>query len=737
MASNDPNSPGLIDQHGRKFALKGVDVRARLHGLMAKVEAQQSYLNPQATNIEVVYTFPLPIDAVLLSFEVEIAGKKLTGCVVERKRAERAYEDAVTDGHSAVMLQEAGPGLYTVSIGNVMAYETVIVRYRYSLMLSWQGARLRFLLPTTIAPRYGNALAAGLQPHQIPTSALDVEYPLNLVVTIEGSLASATVASPSHPLVVQRLDNGMAVRLSEKAVLDRDFVLTLESDSTQSACIQTHDGDEYVAVASLRIPPVQAAEAKPLALKVVIDCSGSMAGTGIAQARKAALEILNQLRPTDRFNVTLFGSDCQHFFSALVPANAHNITAAWRRLENVDADMGGTEMQEALESAFSINHADTQASVLLITDGEIYEYEKLVYCAENSGNRVFTVGVGSAVAEVFLQSLAGATGGACELVAPQEGMSDRILYQFHRLRQPRLESFRIVWPSTPEWTTTLPDTAFAGDTIHVFGGFKKPLKGELALHATVVDGEIDVEVAAVLCVEMDLPRIAASKRVATATREEGLKLSLAHQLLSKWTNYLVIAEREIEAAGLPGLHQVPQMLAAGWGGIGHIDLCLAQTRKNSPRVPHSHPSFDDCDFSGSDNDMDLSFEDLADDPDHATPAKFVARMEFEIDTDLPVINLPQNLVELAGWGLDEQWVTFLGGLVEHGHDEAKVVIAFVYALSESPVGHLFGRALKRVILRGWKDSAPDPLLTKFLVNLTKEIDTQDWSNALDYVFRVF
>ena len=51
----------------------------------------------------------------------EIAGKKLSGTVVEKKQAERDYEDAITDGNSAVMLQEAGPGLYTASLGNLMA----------------------------------------------------------------------------------------------------------------------------------------------------------------------------------------------------------------------------------------------------------------------------------------------------------------------------------------------------------------------------------------------------------------------------------------------------------------------------------------------------------------------------------------------------------------------------------------------------------------------------------------
>ena len=144
MPKDEQSLAILRDRSGRNVALKNVTVHARIHGLMAEVEVEQTYKNSQAENIEAIYMFPLSIGAVLLGLEVEFSGKKLLGTVVERKVAERSYEDAITDGDSAVMLQEAGPGLYAASIGNLMANESAVVRYRYGLMLSWQGPKLRF-----------------------------------------------------------------------------------------------------------------------------------------------------------------------------------------------------------------------------------------------------------------------------------------------------------------------------------------------------------------------------------------------------------------------------------------------------------------------------------------------------------------------------------------------------------------------------------------------------------------
>lgn len=721
MTKTEEKPAILKDINGEDVALKGVKIRGRLHGLLAEVEVEQTYVNLQDVNIEAVYTFPLPLGSTLLALEVEIAGQKLAGSIVEKKQAERQYEDAITDGDSAVMLEEAAPGLYTASLGNLMASETAVIRYRYALLLSWHGDRLRFLLPTTIAPRYGNPDAAGLQPHQVPDASLSVDYPLELSILVEGELASATIASPSHPISVQQSASGMVVQLSGKACLDRDFILTIQSGmAQQSSCVLTQDRENQVALASLRIPPMPDAEEQPLALKLVIDCSGSMAGTSIAQARKAALEILNQLRPRDSFNVTLFGTDCLHIFPELVMANAENITQAGYRLEILDANMGGTEMEKALDAVFSLGNSEGSATVLLITDGEIHEHEKFVQRAKQSGHRVFTVGVGNAVAETFLRTLANVTGGACELIAPQEGMSERVLFQFHRMRQPKLGELRIEWPSTPEWQTPLPVKVFAGDTVQVFAGFLQPVEGNVKL---VIQGTDSVVSPIVPVNETEIPRIAAAYRMALSTKKDGLQLALDYQLLSRWTNFLVVAERTDKVNDLPVLHKVPQMLAAGWGGIGNDvgtrhrtgrrdrDESILQSVRYSelcaPAVMRGAGSHKGAIDKSSEVGMFRIPSFLRKQEEKAlagtsSPANFMKNFESIYFVMQLQRKLPGTISELERVGLDRDTVHFLLGFVAQGVNEDVVVLAFVHALSQSAIGERFSRSFKRVILKQWK-----------------------------------
>jgi len=431
-----------------------------------------------------------------------------------------------------------------------------------------------------------------------------------------------------------------------------------------------------------------------------------MAGSSIVQARKAALEILNLLRPQDRFNITFFGNEHTHVFPSLVFASTRNITTAANRLAALDADMGGTEMASALKAIINMGGNAESATVLLVTDGEIYEYEELVTHAKSSGHCVFTVGVGNAVNEPFLKSLSRSTAGACELVSPQEGMNERVVMQFRRMRQPKLGQLCLKWPVMPDWQTPLPDTVFAGDTIQVFAGFQHAFEGDVTLE---VQGTTPVIVTIKAVNDAEMPRLAAARRMEACNEQEGLQLALDYQLLSKWTNFLVIAERTEKANDYPVLHQVPQMLSAGWGGIGYV---LSDGQLDSPSIVRSgrRTAIDTGEWSAIDTYDIPKFllkqvnGNVAVTPMQArpTPVKFVENFTKKYSPSLWQSKLPKSIAELVAIAIDEEVSCGLMEIVSAGHDEVEVVAAFMYALSESVIGDGLGRSLKRVIFKHWK-----------------------------------
>ena len=137
--------------------------------------------------------------------------------------------------------------------------------------------------------------------------------------------------------------------------------------------------------------------------------------------------------------------------------------------------LGGTEIAKALAAAyggFDYKPGDQQADILLITDGQTYDVEGALQQGVKSHHRHFTVGVGSAVAEDLVRSLATKTGGACELVSPNENMAAAIVRHCKRSSLARVTAAAIQWPATPVDQRPVEIAgAFSGDTLHLFANF--------------------------------------------------------------------------------------------------------------------------------------------------------------------------------------------------------------------------------------------------------------------------
>lgn len=587
---NNSNS-ALTSCTGEVMSLKSVKASGHLSGLLLDMIVRQTYLNDTDKTLETVYTFPLAWGAVLLGLNVEIADQRLSGLVVERKEAEHSYEEAVADGDSPILLEQSSDGLFTVNLGNLKPGEKAVIEYRYAQLLHYEHNRIRVSVPTTIAPRYGDAAhQGGIRPHEAVEADPLVEYPLDLTLTLAGDLARGAVQSPSHQISTRCEKDKLIVSLVKNAYLDRDFVLTVDGLVGRSLAMRAGDGDANVMLASF-CPQITGDLRTSIDLKILIDCSGSMAGDSIHSAKQALHQLLSELNPTDRFSYSRFGSNVDHAFDRLVPADGQHLRKAANCIERTDADMGGTETEDALCSVFALNGAAEGADVFLITDGEVWNSESIINAARQSGHRIFAVGVGSAPAETLLRSLADETGGACELVGPNEDIEASIVRMFRRIRRPRADKLKVDWHTTPKWSTVLPSALFDGETVHVFAGFETPPQEPPVLSYVIGGSDSGQVVARSLSYsEGDvLPRLSGSERLKQSPSEDRLELALQYQLVTLQTSLFLVHLREAEdkAGDLPHLQKIAHMQAAGWGGMGSVTGMprLADVSVSSEEMP--------------------------------------------------------------------------------------------------------------------------------------------------------
>lgn len=580
--------------------LCGVQVKGRLDGLLFDLTLRQTYRNNGNRVLEVVYTFPLPSQTVLLGFATELNGARQIGTMAARRTAERRYEQALAAGDAPVMLEWLGGSLYTANIGNLKPGDELVLEVRFAQVLAFDQGRLRLAIPTTIAPRYGDAQDAGLQPQQVPQASLLAEYPLALSVVIAGSLAGSSVDCPTHRFTLKPVDDGVRLELATGAWLDRDVVIVVAPRAPrQSLLLQACDTVAQAAPMMLMaaLQPMPAPLRGPIALKLLVDCSGSMAGDSIASAKAAVHGVLAGLTPLDQVSVSRFGDSVHHL---LEPAACSPGTLDFlkRGVDAMDANLGGTAMDEALEAVFRLQLPMNceGADVLLVTDGEIWQADETIAAAKASGHRVFAIGVGASPAADPLRELAESTGGASEFATPGEALESAASRMLARIRQQPWRGARLDWGSEPVWQTALPTTMFGGDTVIAFAGFTEavaePTVRLLALDAQDSPTEVARAEAGPAHPSDTLPRMAAARRVAAADHPQAEQLAVDYQLLTRHTHCILVHERAEadKATEQAELQRVASMLAAGWGATSTVlhSVVYNQISLSTPSVWRTH-----------------------------------------------------------------------------------------------------------------------------------------------------
>jgi Ca-activated chloride channel family protein len=579
--SNGPQAT-LCNSQGDPLILKDVAITGELRGAMFEAHVRQTFSNPTKTHAEVVYSFPLPWGATLLGVEVQLGQVKLNGTVVAKAQAEELYEANLSKGDAAIMLERGNDGHYVLHLGNLAPGEQCVIDMHYGQLLQFEQSGLRLAIPTVIAPRYGDAVRdGGLAPYQVPETDLLAEYDFSLTLNLHGDLVNTRIASPSHPIsmVNHAADHMLTVALAKQSYLDRDFILVLDQLAQCSvATIAPDYVDEktFVTTASFS-PSIPNAKAQKTAVKILVDCSGSMSGGSIQAARRALMAIVKKFNTGDKFSLSKFGSSVEHRSKSLWTASEQSRLGAEKWIGELQADMGGTDMLDAIESTFALAHS-SPCDVLLITDGQIHGVDLMIKKAKDSKHRVFSVGIGSSPSENLLRRLAVETNGACDFVATGEAVEPAIVRMFNRLRSPAVTKVSVQWPEgfTPKLLTKVDTTAFDGDTLHASAWFSTKPIGRITLLGQLVGQDTvqelgSVEINQTVATSTALSRLAAAgqmQHLASATK--ATKLALDYQLVTEHTNFLMLHERSAKekASNMPELYKVKQMLPAGWGGAG-------------------------------------------------------------------------------------------------------------------------------------------------------------------------
>jgi Ca-activated chloride channel family protein len=561
---------GLTLKNGKHIALKALSWEGTAQGLILTMKNRQTYRNETDSDIETVYTFPLAWNTVVSRFAVEIDGKTLVAKAMEKQKAEESYEDAITSGDTPVMLEYASDGLCTAEIGRIKPGETVVIEIETVKSLTWDNGTVRIAIPTVIAERYSADGTQGtLQPHQQTTTNILAEYPVSFHLTLTGVLAAGEIDVPQHTALIQK-DGGTTTVDLKKAVANRDIVVTVSGIAPVNDGLIARDPitlGQWVGFYTFS-PVIGNTVPRPLNLKILVDCSGSMTGPSIHLAKHALAALAENLAGDDTITLTRFGSGTAHTLKKPCRCTRHFLRLSYQSaIDAIEADMGGTEMENALTETIALGNGQTDTApsdILMITDGEVWDTDAIIRAVKARNHRLFIIGVGVAPGETLLRRLAETTGGACELVLPTEDMDEAVSRMVSRMRLPQLTGIQAHWETTPLWHTPIPQNAYQGESLTLAAVFRTEPAPAATLSCLHGENLINIATSCRTVVdEGQLAKFAADKRVKTlkSGNDSAINLATAYGLIGPDTNLILVHERTADQKGqdIPNLQQIPQM----------------------------------------------------------------------------------------------------------------------------------------------------------------------------------
>jgi Ca-activated chloride channel family protein len=455
-----PNDRGIVRTR--------TDVRVRLTDRVLRYEVEETFVNRGDRVGEADYVFPLPKNAAFQDLQLEINGELVPGETYGADEARRMYEEIVRRQRDPALVEWMGMGMLRTRIFPIGPGETKKVVVRFQSVATREGDALRIDYFAGTSPAQGTAETGRV----------------NLVVEYSDRAGLGRAYSPTHSVDVEDRGSMLEARVRGDA---RDATILVPVARANAAAISVlanaPSRDEGFAMVTITPPERERADPLPRDITLVLDVSGSMAGTKMSQARAAGRQLLETLRPEDRFRLIDFGTEVNTFRDDFVRATPENIRSARRYLDELEA-RGSTNIEAALREAMRLDPADGRLPlVLFVTDGAptIGERDplRLADLAKRDGRgtrpRVFSFGVGSDVNVTLLEQLAIEGRGTSQFVRPDESVERSVALVASRLVDPVLTDVRVRATGSVTLNRMLPAAGadiFAGQDLVVFARYR-------------------------------------------------------------------------------------------------------------------------------------------------------------------------------------------------------------------------------------------------------------------------
>ena len=569
------NASGILIPKERNLpplAIKSHRVSCEIKDQVAETHVTQVFTNSTNRDLEATFIFPLPAGASVSEFTLYINGKPTQAELLEKDEAAKIYQSIVSRMRDPGLLEYMGNNLFKARVYPVPANGDQKIELKYNEVIPFTGSMAEYIYP--------------LQTGEYASRTLE---DFTLTVHIESKIPLLSVYSPTHKIEIDRKSSKEAEIGFEKGqfALNQDFRLLYtvsEKDIGLNVLTYREKGKDGFFLLSLSPSPEKESNKYiPRDIAFVIDTSGSMREDDkIEQAKRALMYSLRSLRPEDRFSLVRFSTGVEEFEPELIKASPESVERACEFIDGLRAQ-GGTDINSALSKVLGYPKYDKRPFyVIFLTDGlpTVGETDQGTIESNFSDRninkaRLFSFGVGSNVNTHLLDGLSENNGGITTYVKPKEEMEIKLSQFQQKIDYPVLTDAEIKIGSNIKTFDMFPPKIgdlFAGEQVIIYGRYRGEGPSAIELSGNLGDKPYQSIYETTFPEKSTdskfIPRLWATRQIGylldqirlhgetAELKNEVIELSKTYNILTPYTSYLAVEDKEIVA------HNAPQPLSS-------------------------------------------------------------------------------------------------------------------------------------------------------------------------------
>ncbi|CAF4663070.1 unnamed protein product, partial [Rotaria sp. Silwood2] len=338
----------------------------------------------------------------IYSFTARIDDREIVAQLKEKKEAQQEYNNALQQGHGAYLLEqdENSQDNFIINVGALLPSKECTITIAYVTELDFvQSSTIRFVVPTTIAPRYNldkGSIASPADTHS--------KYVQSTPYTIEFRCRIDKIARSQQEYIAHR-DILINIEMTDKRV---NTIVAVEPSAVMAAFTPTEEDSRQTMLVCLKNLPV--------------DCY---------------------------FNIIRFGTQYKSRFTERTTIyNEENSQKAEQLVTKMKADLGGTELMGPLQ--WIEQHSPNQGrarQIFLLTDGEMSNVTTVLNLCRSmaSSTRIFSFRLGKSPSRSLVKGLARSTNGRFVFVPPNSSVDVYVGEQLQRALQPCITNILVNW----------------------------------------------------------------------------------------------------------------------------------------------------------------------------------------------------------------------------------------------------------------------------------------------------